>query len=103
LDEFTEIAFLLDFYGPLLTKRQQEIMDLHFNSDLSLAEIAEGAGMTRQGAYDAIRKAKASLRRYEGLLGLAERFRAERRKVEDLLAKNDPKEIKAGIKDLFAD
>lgn len=58
VEDIHEIVVLLDFYGQLLTKRQFDIMDLHFNSDLSLGEIAEDLGISRQGVYDSIRKAK---------------------------------------------
>ena len=47
---------LLDFYGELLTDKQRECFDLHYNEDLSLAEIAEQLGVSRQGVWDNIRQ-----------------------------------------------
>lgn len=65
-----ETGLLLDFYGQLLTRRQHEILDLHCNSDYSLAEIAEHLGISRQGVYDNLRRGKALLKNYEEILGL---------------------------------
>ncbi|MCX7771914.1 MAG: YlxM family DNA-binding protein [Clostridia bacterium] len=85
VEDVYEIAVLLDFYGQLLTERQYEIMDLHYNSDLSLGEIAEDLGISRQGVHDSIRKAKQALMEYEKRLGLVERFRAQEKRIEKAL------------------
>lgn len=85
VEDVSEVAVLLDFYGQLLTERQYEIMDLHYNSDLSLGEIAEDLGISRQGVHDSIRKAKQTLTDYEKRLGLAERFRQHEKSVEKAL------------------
>lgn len=68
------ISFLLDFYGEVLTEKQREIMDLYYNADLSLAEIAESTDLTRQGARHVIKKAEDELMNLENKLGLANRF-----------------------------
>lgn len=68
------ISFLLDFYGEVLTEKQREIMDLYYNEDLSLAEIAESASLTRQGVRHVIKKAEDELISLESKLGLANRF-----------------------------
>ena len=52
---------LLDFYGELLTDKQRECFDLHYNEDLSLAEIAEQLGVSRQGVWDNIRRAETAM------------------------------------------
>ena len=70
------ITFLLDFYGDMLTEKQREVVECYYNEDLSLAEIAEEKGITRQGVSDALRKARAQLIDYEEKLGLAARYRA---------------------------
>ena len=51
-----EIGYLLDFYGDVLPERRRDIMDLYYNDDLSLAEIAEQMGITRQAVRDSIKK-----------------------------------------------
>lgn len=68
--ERLEMAVLMDIYGPLLTERQFEMLDMHYNSDLSLSEIAEELSVSRQAAHDGIRKGRALLRLYEEKLGL---------------------------------
>jgi len=85
VEDVYEITLLLDFYGQLLTPRQYEIMDLHYNSDLSLGEIAEELGISRQGVHDSIRKAKQTLTSYENRLGLAKRFREQEAQIEKAL------------------
>lgn len=85
VEDVYEVAVLLDFYGQLLTERQYDIMDLHYNGDLSLGEIASELGISRQGVYDGIRKAKQALVEYEKRLGLAERFREQEKGIEQAL------------------
>jgi predicted DNA-binding protein YlxM (UPF0122 family) len=70
------IAFLLDFYGEVLSDRQREVLDAYYNDDLSLAEIATDLGISRQGVRDLIKKAETELFFYEEKLGLAKKFRA---------------------------
>ncbi len=71
-------TMLFDFYGELLTDKQKEYFDLHYNEDLSLAEIAQSEGISRQGVWDIIRRGEASMRRYEEKAGLVARFAAQR-------------------------
>ena len=68
------MAMLYDFYGDLLTDRQKEFYDLYYNEDLSLAEIAENYGITRQGVRDVIVRAEAYLTEIEDKTGLIRRF-----------------------------
>ena len=77
-------SMLLDFYGDLLTTRQRECFDLHFNEDLSLAEIAEACGISRQGAWDNIRRATDRLEEIEEKTGLIRRFAETREKLAEL-------------------
>ena len=69
-----EVALLLDFYGEMLTEKQREVIDLYYNQDLSLAEIAEIAHITRQGVRDSIKRGETMLFEFEERLHLAERF-----------------------------
>ena len=68
------IAYLLEFYGDMLTGTQREVTDAYYNQDLSLAEIAEDRDITRQGVRDAIKRAEQQLLEMEERLGLARRF-----------------------------
>lgn len=71
-----EISYLLDFYGDVLTNKQREAMEEYYNADLSLAEIAEGLGITRQGVRDAVKRGEATLVELEEKIGAAGRYRA---------------------------
>jgi predicted DNA-binding protein YlxM (UPF0122 family) len=65
---------LYDFYGELLTDRQKEFFDLYYNEDLSLSEIAENAGISRQGVRDVIVRAEGQMQEIEDKTGLIRRF-----------------------------
>ena len=67
-------SLLLDFYGELLTQRQRECYELHYNEDLSLSEIAEQCGISRQAAWENIRRASAAMEEVEDKTGLIRRF-----------------------------
>ncbi len=71
-----EISLLLDFYGDMLTEKQRDMVDYYYNDDLSLAEIAENEGITRQGVRDSIKRAEAQMLEMEERLGLSKRFAA---------------------------
>ena len=60
---------LLDLYSPLLTATQREVSDLYFNYDLSLGEIAEQKGVSRQSVSDCLQKCRKQLEKYEEKLG----------------------------------
>lgn len=79
------IGLLLDFYGQMVTKRQYEILDLHYNNDYSLGEIAEELNISRQGVYDNIKRGKAALFEMEQKLGLIGRFNRQKEKASEIL------------------
>ena len=84
-------AVLLDFYGVLLTDKQRDVMELYYNQDLSLGEIAENAGITRQGALDSIHRGEGTLQEMEEKLGLYRRYRERAKLLEQI--KRAAKEI----------
>lgn len=69
-----EISVLLDYYGSLLPDKQRELTELYYNEDLSLSEIAENEGITRQGVRDSIKRAENTLASIESKLGLVLRM-----------------------------
>ena len=69
-----KISLLYDFYGDLLTEKQQEAIELYYNEDLSLAEIAQFVAITRQGVRDSIKRAESQLLEFEERLGLLKKF-----------------------------
>lgn len=74
INDIARQSLLYDFYGALLTKRQREVMELYHEENLSLAEIAEEFGISRQGVHDTLKNAHKALEGYEEKLGLMERF-----------------------------
>lgn len=75
-------GILLDFYGDILTARQREMLEYYYNDDMSLAEIADSIGISRQGVRSAIKKGTDILTEMENKLGLVSRFQ----KVQPLVA-----------------
>lgn len=84
-------GYLLDFYGDILTDRKKEVLDMYYNEDFSLAEIAEQIGISRQGVRDIIKKAEEELNFFEEKLGLAENaslLRTHSEKLLDIIDRN---------------
>lgn len=80
------IAYLLDFYGDILSERKKTVLDGYYNRDLSLAEIAEELGISRQGVRELIKKAENELCFYEEKLGLAKKFRDTENRIKHLIS-----------------
>ncbi len=78
-----QLSYLLDFYGDVLTEKQRDVMEQYYNDDLSLSEIAENFGISRQGVRDAIKHGEGTLLDLEEKVGFAARYR----KVQEGLAK----------------
>lgn len=85
MDKVYEISLLIDFYGQLLTQRQYEILDLHYNNDYSLGEIGEQLNISRQGVFDNLKRGKAALYKLEEKLGLVKKFSDQKKRAEDIL------------------
>lgn len=90
-DRTLTMSLLFDFFGDLLPEKQREYFDLYYNDDLSLSEIAEITGISRQGVRDGLKKAETALREYEEKTGVVARFSELRRKV--LLLESDAKRL----------
>ncbi len=71
IDKNLRIGRLLGIYGGLLTERQYDIMSMYFDDDLSLSEIAEQFGISRQGVHDTVKRGEETLENYEKVLGLS--------------------------------
>lgn len=78
------IALLFDFYGEMLTDKQKDVIDLYYNEDLSLAEIAEHEGISRQGVRDNIKRGESYLLELEEKLHFVENDRALRRMLAEV-------------------
>ena len=105
MDKIFEKGLLYDFYGDLLTSHQQKIYEDAVYGDLSLGEIAEQEGISRQGVHDLIKRCDKILQDYESKLHLVERFMAAKEKIgeiEQLTAEDttDPEERMKRIREL---
>jgi len=80
-----DLAFLSAFYGGLLTERQRQVLSMHCEEDLSLAEIAAETGISRQAAHETLLRASGRLSELESILGVAARFRRMEEGLEEAL------------------
>lgn len=85
-EKIVQIALLFDFYGQLLTEKQINIVDMHYNNDLSLSEISEQLGISRQGVYDTLKRAEKTLFEYEEKLNLVNRFTKQNDNLNQITA-----------------
>ena len=85
------IAVLMDFYGGMLTDKRYDVLDMYYNQDMSLAEIAAELDISRQGVRDAIKHGERQLAELEEKLGLAKRFadiQKRIRRINEILAES---------------
>lgn len=82
IDKNTTLVLLFDCYQSLLTDKQRQMMDLYYNQDLSLAEIAEELEISRQGVYDHIKRTNNLLHQYEKKMGLLQIFQRQSRLIQ---------------------
>ncbi len=90
LDPIARLSLLNDFYGRLLTSRQQEVMRLYHEENLSLSEIAEEFGISRQGVHDTLKNGEHALLEYEDKVGLVARLEETKQdvvKIDGLIAR----------------
>ena len=84
LEDFLHLSALFDLYGALLTPKQQQCLQLQLYDDLSLSEIGEQLGISRQAVYDNIHRAERAMSEYEAKLGLVARYETEREVLRGL-------------------
>ena len=80
-----EMTLLYDYYGRMLTDKQQEYIDMRYNQDLSLGEIAEIQGVSRQAVFDNLTRTEALLRRMEENIGCVKRDMKNRAAIREIL------------------
>ena len=81
-----EMTLLFDYYGELLTERQRACLDLRYNQDLSLSEIAQELGVSRQGVYDNLNRAESILQDMEEKTGFVRRAMQSRKSIRQILS-----------------
>ena len=91
IEEKIRLIHLLDFYGQLLTEKQQVILHYYLNDDYSLGEIAEMLIISRQAVYDTLKRSEKSLNKYEDKLKLYHRFESHKLDIKEII-----KDIESG-------
>ena len=86
MDRKVEISVLCEIYGKLLTEKQVNILDNYYNLDLSLSEIAENEGITRQAVRDIIKKGENKLFEFEEKLGIMKKNMKQEEKIANILS-----------------
>jgi len=84
LEKISHMVLLKDFYGPLLTEKQQDVLHMHYENDWSLSEIASIMKTSRQAVYDLLKRSETLLEEYEQKLGLVNKFQQTRNRLEQL-------------------
>ena len=96
MEDRIKISLLMDFYGPLLTEKQKDVMEFYYNDDLSLSEIAELNNTSRQATYDLIKRCYKLLLSYEGKLNLLQKSINRKKSIKNFA---DELKRKYAIKD----
>ena len=94
-----EINYLLDFYGEVLNDRRRTVLEMYYNDDYSLAEIAADIGISRQGVRDLIKKAEEELLYLEEKLGLFKKFRSIQKKADELLGSLEAADVSDEVRE----
>lgn len=105
MDERTKRVMMYDFYGALLTQKQREIYDLYYQQDLSLGEIAELHGVSRQAVFDLLKRTDEVLREYDNKLGLVAKYFSSVdivEKVNGILAGVEKNAANVDLKDVYS-
>lgn len=99
MEKNVKVSILLDLYGKLLTKKQYKLLEDYYNNDLSLSEIAENEGITRQAVRDNLKKGENNLLEYEKKVKLMEKSLKQEKIIEDLIKEiDDTKDSKEALK-----
>ncbi|KAF0091362.1 MAG: hypothetical protein FD141_1151 [Fusobacteria bacterium] len=101
MEKFTKISLLLDIYGNLLKGRRKEVLNLYYNEDYSLTEIAEMFNITKQGVRDFLLKGEKELLEYENSLNILENKFEMDDILNNLLDSEDLEHIKANLQKLI--
>ena len=84
LEHVAETSQLFDLYGGLLTEKKREVMQLYYEDDMSLAEIAEEFGISRAAVHDSLQSSEKALREYEEKLGMLADYKNRERLLDEI-------------------
>lgn len=101
MEKIVESALLYDFYGDLLTDHQKDIYEGYIQENLSLSELAQSSGISRQGVHDLIKRVEGALNSYEEKLHLVQKFLDIKNKVEEIKRSEDLGEAKKKAEDIL--
>lgn len=99
-EEIVELSLLFDFYGEMLGEHKKKIFEDYVLNDLSLAEIAEEEGISRQGVHDIVKRCTKQLKEYEATLHLVEKFQNMKEKLTKASSLLGTSEKEAGASDI---
>lgn len=95
------VGYLLDFYGELLPERKRSVLEMYYNEDYSLSEVADEIGISRQGVRNIVKKAEAELFFYEEKLGLAKKLLLVEQYSDSLCRASDGYSLPEDVKELI--
>ncbi len=101
MDKNIKISLLLEIYGALLTEKQQDLLDLYYNQNLSLSEIAGDVEITRQGVRKVLVDGEKKLLNYESKLHILEKKLRNDKIIEEILKETEDIQVKEKIKQLI--
>ena len=84
MDDILQLTLLYDFYGELLTEKQKQVYELHYQDDLSLTEIGDELSISRQAVRDQLKRTEKILQDYEEKLQLVSRFQAQKKAGQEM-------------------
>lgn len=85
MEKLVKIGILYDFYGKLLSEKQEQVIELYYLYDLSLTEIGEELDITKQGVSDILKRAEKKLLKFEDTLGLVNKFRSSHNNIRQII------------------
>lgn len=89
MDDILYITMLYDFYGELLTEKQRTVIESYYLNDMSLNEVGEQYGITRQAVADLVKRTVNILKDYEKKLNLYEKYTYQKKMMEDTVKRLD--------------
>ena len=102
MDKSVKISMLLEIYRKILTEKQADVVDLYYNQNLSLGEIAEDLNITRQAVRKSLVEAEKNLLMFEEKLDILERQIKREQKIDQILKKIEDEKLKKLIEELRA-
>lgn len=86
MEKRTKFIYLIDIYSGLLTDKQQEILNLYYNEDITLTEIAQNQNTSRQAVFDLIKRSEALLLKYDRKLNLLDKYLKNLKSIDNILS-----------------